>query len=283
MSQVYVERPTTNPEQVCLDLRDWSERHADVNDEPDADAACCRYSQADVPAHHDAACCPGRLRRRTSPAEQTITEPEVQQIPDTTEPDDTPAETVEQTSTEEEETEAFPRRRGEAAQRGRGRPREAQGWRRPRAPLCTGTELTTRAVQAAARRVESAMTRPRLPVTMSLLDRISIDPDVVHGRPAIRGTRMLVTDVLPCWPPERSRGMRCRTLPVSTCQPAEPPVPARRIRTPPVHSGTQASEPSSAASLRKNGPRTPAGAPIRPARGGPSQPRTERCAAHPAT
>ena len=31
---------------------------------------------------------------------------------------------------------------------------------------------------------------------MSLLDRISIDPDVVHGRPAIRGTRMRVTDVL---------------------------------------------------------------------------------------
>lgn len=31
---------------------------------------------------------------------------------------------------------------------------------------------------------------------MNLLDRISIDPDVVHGRPAIRGTRMRVTDVL---------------------------------------------------------------------------------------
>ncbi|MEQ6901778.1 DUF433 domain-containing protein [Nocardioides sp. YIM 152588] len=31
---------------------------------------------------------------------------------------------------------------------------------------------------------------------MSLLDRISIDPEVVHGRPAIRGTRMRVTDVL---------------------------------------------------------------------------------------
>ena len=31
---------------------------------------------------------------------------------------------------------------------------------------------------------------------MSLLDRISIDPDVVHGRPAIRGTRMRVADVL---------------------------------------------------------------------------------------
>ncbi|MDX2377653.1 DUF433 domain-containing protein [Microbacterium sp. LRZ72] len=31
---------------------------------------------------------------------------------------------------------------------------------------------------------------------MSLLDRIVIDPDVVHGRPAIRGTRMRVADVL---------------------------------------------------------------------------------------
>jgi uncharacterized protein (DUF433 family) len=31
---------------------------------------------------------------------------------------------------------------------------------------------------------------------MSLLDRISIDPAVVHGRPAIRGTRVRVSDVL---------------------------------------------------------------------------------------
>ncbi|GAA4388313.1 DUF433 domain-containing protein [Tsukamurella soli] len=31
---------------------------------------------------------------------------------------------------------------------------------------------------------------------MSLLDRIVIDPQVVHGRPAIRGTRMRVSDVL---------------------------------------------------------------------------------------
>ena len=31
---------------------------------------------------------------------------------------------------------------------------------------------------------------------MSLSDRIVIDPDVVHGRPAIRGTRMRVSDVL---------------------------------------------------------------------------------------
>jgi uncharacterized protein (DUF433 family) len=31
---------------------------------------------------------------------------------------------------------------------------------------------------------------------MPLLDRISIDPEVVHGRPAVRGTRMRVTDVL---------------------------------------------------------------------------------------
>jgi uncharacterized protein (DUF433 family) len=33
-------------------------------------------------------------------------------------------------------------------------------------------------------------------VNMSLLDRISIDPEVVHGRPTVRGTRMRVTDVL---------------------------------------------------------------------------------------
>ena len=31
---------------------------------------------------------------------------------------------------------------------------------------------------------------------MSLLDRIVINPEVVHGRPAIRGTRVRVTDVL---------------------------------------------------------------------------------------
>lgn len=31
---------------------------------------------------------------------------------------------------------------------------------------------------------------------MSLFDRIVIDPDVVHGRPAIRDTRMRVSDVL---------------------------------------------------------------------------------------
>jgi uncharacterized protein (DUF433 family) len=31
---------------------------------------------------------------------------------------------------------------------------------------------------------------------MSLLDRISIDPEVVHGRPVVRGTRMRVADVL---------------------------------------------------------------------------------------
>ena len=31
---------------------------------------------------------------------------------------------------------------------------------------------------------------------MALSDRIVIDPDVVHGRPAIRGTRMRVSDVL---------------------------------------------------------------------------------------
>ena len=31
---------------------------------------------------------------------------------------------------------------------------------------------------------------------MSFLERIAIDPDVVHGRPAVRGTRMRVSDVL---------------------------------------------------------------------------------------
>lgn len=31
---------------------------------------------------------------------------------------------------------------------------------------------------------------------MSLLERIVIDPAVVHGRPAVRGTRMRVADVL---------------------------------------------------------------------------------------
>lgn len=33
-------------------------------------------------------------------------------------------------------------------------------------------------------------------VGVSLLERISIDADVVHGRPAVRGTRVRVTDVL---------------------------------------------------------------------------------------
>jgi len=31
---------------------------------------------------------------------------------------------------------------------------------------------------------------------MPLLERITIDPEVVHGRPADRGTRMRVADVL---------------------------------------------------------------------------------------
>lgn len=31
---------------------------------------------------------------------------------------------------------------------------------------------------------------------MSLLERITTDPDVVHGRPAIRDTRVRVVDVL---------------------------------------------------------------------------------------
>lgn len=31
---------------------------------------------------------------------------------------------------------------------------------------------------------------------MSLLERIVVDPEIVHGRPAVRGTRMRVSDVL---------------------------------------------------------------------------------------
>ena len=30
----------------------------------------------------------------------------------------------------------------------------------------------------------------------SLLERISIDPEIVHGKPAIRGTRILVSSIL---------------------------------------------------------------------------------------
>ena len=31
---------------------------------------------------------------------------------------------------------------------------------------------------------------------MSLLERIAVDADVVHGRPVVKGTRMRVSDVL---------------------------------------------------------------------------------------
>ncbi|WP_309617850.1 DUF433 domain-containing protein [Salinibacterium sp.] len=31
---------------------------------------------------------------------------------------------------------------------------------------------------------------------MALFDRIIVDPEVVHGRPVVRGTRVRVTDVL---------------------------------------------------------------------------------------
>ncbi|MFC4243612.1 DUF433 domain-containing protein [Gryllotalpicola reticulitermitis] len=31
---------------------------------------------------------------------------------------------------------------------------------------------------------------------MSLLERIVVDPDVAHGRPGVRGTRVRVSDVL---------------------------------------------------------------------------------------
>lgn len=34
------------------------------------------------------------------------------------------------------------------------------------------------------------------PDVMSLLERIAIDADIVHGRPRVRGTRMRVSDVL---------------------------------------------------------------------------------------
>lgn len=36
----------------------------------------------------------------------------------------------------------------------------------------------------------------RYPRGMSLLERIVVDPEIAHGRPAIRGTRLRVTDVL---------------------------------------------------------------------------------------
>lgn len=37
---------------------------------------------------------------------------------------------------------------------------------------------------------------PQYPWFMAALERIIIDPEVVHGRPVIRGTRMRVADVL---------------------------------------------------------------------------------------
>ena len=38
--------------------------------------------------------------------------------------------------------------------------------------------------------------RVRYPEGMSLMERITIDPEVAHGRPVVRGTRMRVADVL---------------------------------------------------------------------------------------
>lgn len=38
--------------------------------------------------------------------------------------------------------------------------------------------------------------RVRYAVAMSLMERIAIDPEVTHGRPVVRGTRMRVADVL---------------------------------------------------------------------------------------
>lgn len=55
---------------------------------------------------------------------------------------------------------------------------------------------------AAPQRKESTRTdRPlsaqvRLLVHMSLLERITVDLEIVHGRPVVRGTRMRVSDVL---------------------------------------------------------------------------------------
>jgi uncharacterized protein (DUF433 family) len=47
-----------------------------------------------------------------------------------------------------------------------------------------------------SRLADSSYARSRYALGMSLLDRISIDPEVVHGRPAVRDTRMRVSDVL---------------------------------------------------------------------------------------
>lgn len=44
--------------------------------------------------------------------------------------------------------------------------------------------------------IDPGRARSRYASVMALLDRISIDPEVVHGRPAVRGTRMRVSDVL---------------------------------------------------------------------------------------
>ena len=38
--------------------------------------------------------------------------------------------------------------------------------------------------------------RPRYAAPMNLLDRISIQPTICHGRPCIRGTRVLVSVIL---------------------------------------------------------------------------------------
>jgi len=40
------------------------------------------------------------------------------------------------------------------------------------------------------------MSAGRILLTMALIERITIDPEVVHGRPAVRGTRVRVSDVL---------------------------------------------------------------------------------------
>lgn len=36
----------------------------------------------------------------------------------------------------------------------------------------------------------------RYPLNMSPLERIMVNPEVAHGRPTVRGTRMRVSDVL---------------------------------------------------------------------------------------
>lgn len=51
-------------------------------------------------------------------------------------------------------------------------------------------------VVADVKRSTRCVAGSRYASNMSLLNRISIDPEIVHGRPVVRGTRMRVADVL---------------------------------------------------------------------------------------